>query len=227
MNQKIMKTYEEMLRILLDEFQDYNKAWDCLIEFVVLSNYPKFFFMVDHKFEWLFQNKQLAERLMRIYDLQLLKTDKHDYLGDLLIKYRNELGINYDTIMITPSDEFVERTVKQDIKSTNKPVRILDLGTATGRYLLKISEIAPNAIVFAIDKDVRLLRIAFANCAIHNIQAYLLCADYLIHEFDHKTEDGKHNWKYANKWYPCWDKLKLVTNASKRRKYKHYGYTVL
>ena len=205
-----MKIYKEMYRILLEEFKDYNKAWDCLIEFLVLSNFPRFFFMVDHKFEWIFKNSKLADRLMRIYDLQLLKTDRHDYLGDLFIKYRNEMGGDYDPSIVTPSDESVKRTVKESIKSTDNTVRILDLGTATGRFILKISEYAPNAVIYAIDKDIRLLRIAFANCAIHDIQAYLLCADFLIHDFEHSTEDGRHNWKYANKWYPCWDKLRLA-----------------
>ncbi len=216
MKQKIKEIYEEMYSILFEEFSDYEEAWDCLIEFLIFSNDPKFLFIVNHKFEWLFQNSKLADRLMKVYDLQLLQSDKHDYLGDLLIKYKNELGFDYDPNSVTPSDEIVESLVKKNIKPTDKQIRILDLGTSTGRFLLKISEIVPNAVIFAIDKDIRLLRIAFANCAIHNIQANLLCADYLIHDFDHSTEDGKHNWQYVNKWYPCWDKLR-ITNTNQRK----------
>lgn len=212
-----MKIYDEMFRILLEEFKDYNKAWDYFIEFLAISNYPNLLFIVNHKFEWLFQNSKLADRLMRVYDLQLLKTDRHDYLGDLLIKYRNQLDIDNDPDTITPSDEIVESLVKKNIKPTKKEIRILDLGTSTGRFLLKISKIVPNAVIFAIDKDIRLLRIAFANCAIHDIQANLLCADYMIHDFDYTTEDGKHNWQYANKWYPCWDKLRIAD--TKQRKF--------
>jgi len=215
MNQKITKIYEEMYRILLDEFHDYKKAWDCLVEFLVISNYPKFLFMVKHKFEWLFQNAKLAGKLKRIYNIKLLKSDKHDYLGDLLVKYGNKLEISYDINSIIPPDEIVEKIIKKNIKETKKAINILDLGTSTGRFILKLSEIAPNCVIFGIDKNIRLLRIAFANCTIHNIHSYLLCADYLIHNYDYSTARGRNNWQHANKWYPHWHKLELKQHQHK------------
>ena len=67
---------------------------------------------------------------------------------------------------------------------------------------------APEAVLFGAERDLRLLRIAHTNLAIHGITAYLLHADYREHELALDTADGEYNWKQANSWKARIDCLK-------------------
>ena len=64
-------------------------------------------------------------------------------------------------------------------------------------------------MLFGIDTDLRSLRIAFTNFAIHGIQGLLLHADTRIHDIEMDTDEGMFNWNFANKWYSNIDRLKL------------------
>lgn len=75
---------------------------------------------------------------------------------------------------------------------------------------------APNALFFGVDVDLRALRIAFINFAIHGISGYLLHADSLAHDTDISTDDGIYNWHFANRWDSCMNKLKKTKSPDKR-----------
>ena len=99
---------------------------------------------------------------------------------------------------------------KETAGDENRPLNVLDPCVGTGRFLIGAHKYAPDANLFGVDIDLRALRIAFTNCAIHGIRAYFLHADSLVHEIDISKPDGIANWQYANKWYSSWDKLKTM-----------------
>jgi hypothetical protein len=214
MDSKIMNIYENMFRTIYESCRDYRAAWNRLIEFIMLNSYPKFLFMVDHKFEWFLENSSLVEKLMEIWNHDLLKSDNHDYLGDLLMKYGKELRFQYEREMVGSSTKTIEK-IEQQLKAKKGKANILVIGTKTGRLLLRIHEANSNAVIYGIERDLNLYRIAFANCALHGMDFNLLCCDPLKHAFDHSTDNGKHNWQYANRWYPKKDRLRLM-NADTR-----------
>jgi type I restriction-modification system DNA methylase subunit len=217
--------YENMYEILCRRFHDYNKAWDYLIEFLAVDNCPALLSQLKHKFEWLFEDKDLADMLMSIYKPEVLKADMHDHLGDMYVKNQGKLGQSFKGQFLTPDEvvDFMCKAVIGEANKANRPLNILDPCVGTGRFLLYAHRYAPDANLFGVDIDLRALRVAFTNCAIHNIRAYLLHADSLRHEIDISKPDGIANWQYANKWYSCWDKLKEITPKRKEEVIKKYN----
>lgn len=108
------------------------------------------------------------------------------------------------------ADMMADMTIGQ----TSESKTVLDPAVGTGRLLMAAHKVAPNAILFGVDTDLRALRIAYTNFAIYNISGYLLHADGLKHEIDISTPPGLNNWQYANKWYSCMDKLESATKGS-------------
>jgi len=206
--------YETMYEILTRRFRDYDKAWDCLIEFLAVDNCPAVLGQLEHKLDWLFNDKDLSGKLMAVYSPEVIKSDMHDYLGDMYIENQSRSGKLGKGQFLTPDSvvEFMcQSTVgeaKKSAESENRPINVLDPCVGTGRFLIGAHKYAPDANLFGVDIDLRALRIAFTNCAIHGIRAYFLHADSLAHEIDISKPDGIANWQYANKWYSCWDKLK-------------------
>lgn len=210
------KIYEEMYETLYRKFYDHNKAWDYLIEFIAVDNCPALLSQLEHKFEWLFEDKDLCEKLTRVYKPDVLKQDTHDHLGDLYVENQSKLGRSFKGQFLTP-DNVCDFICNTTIEQTDKQLNILDPAVGTGRFLLFAHRYAPNANLFGVDIDLRALKIAFTNCAIHGIRAYLLHADSLRHEIDISKEAGRYNWQYANKWYSCWDKLKEMSPARQEK----------
>jgi type I restriction-modification system DNA methylase subunit len=119
--------------------------------------------------------------------------------------------------LILPRMDKAEALARKTINKTDQPVKILDKTVGTGRVLMSAYKRAPNSMLFGVDNDLRALRIAFTNLAIHDISGYLLHADCEKHELDIANDDGWYNWQYANRWYSCMDKLKLGKKIKKRR----------
>lgn len=206
------KVYQEMYDILYSKFYDHNKAWDCLIDFLAVDNCPALLNQLEHKFEWLFEDKDLCEKIMKVYNPDVLKQDMHDHLGDMYVDNQSKLGRTFKGQFLTP-DTVCDSICNMTIGQSDSHVNILDPAVGTGRFLIYAHYYAPNANLFGVDIDLRALRIAFTNCAIHGISVYLLHANSLRHEIDISNEAGKYNWKYANRWYSCWDKLKGINSV--------------
>lgn len=210
MNLKTRKMYEKMYDILYKKFFDRNRALDTLVEFIAVDNCPSLLNQLNHKFEWLSEDKELCEDLLKVYDLSLLKADTYDYLGELYVEKQAYLGQKLKEQSINP-DSVTVLISSMAIRKTDGRLNILDPCVGTGRFLLAAYKYAPNANFFGVDTDLRALRIALTNCAIHNIPAYLLHADSQIHEIDISKPDGLYNWQYANRWYSCIDKLRKIS----------------
>lgn len=204
------KVFDDLLNVFQRHFHGWNEGWDKMIEFVCVDNCPAMVVYLDHQFEWYFDDKEFTEKVNSVYNmesLKIIKADFKDHLGDMYVENQSRLSKSYKGQYLTP-ENVVEMICKMTIQETEDPINILDPATGTGRFLMYAHKQAPNARLYGVDIDMRALRIAFTNCAIHNISAMFLNADSLIHDTDIAHEEGRYNWQFANKWEPSWDKLK-------------------
>ncbi len=201
---------ESMYDLLTGKFHYSVKSWDNFVEFLAVDNCGSLFLQLDHKFEWLFEDSKLANSLMQTYDPELLRSDYYDHLGEMylekLVGTRQAQERGQFLTPMNVADSMAAMTIGQ----TDKPVRVLDPCVGTGRLLMAAHKQAPNALLFGVDVDLRALRIAFTNFAIHGISGYLLHADSLLHDTDISTDVGRHNWEFANRWYSCMDQLEAL-----------------
>ena len=201
---------DRMYDTLTAKFHDSYKAWDHLVEFLAVDNCGSMLFQMDHKFEWLFEDRGLTEKLMNIYDPKILRSDYYDHLGEMYLeKVISSNQAQRQGQFLTPM-HVAQMTAAMTIGETDKPVRVLDPCVGTGRMLMAAHKQAPNAKLFGVDLDQRMVRIAFTNFAIHDISGYLLHADSLQHETDLSTEEGRYNWQFANRWHSSLDELKPI-----------------
>ena len=216
MNLEVKTMLENMYEIIANKNNDPTKSWDRLIEFLAADNSPSHYFQFKHNLEWLMKDEPLATNLMNIYDPKLLKSDFYDHLGEL---YQDRVASKVYTknseIVLTPKQ--IADSIAQITGKTDKPIKILDPAVGSGRLLMSAYKAAPNSYLFGVDLDMRKLRIAMTNFAIHDIPGYFLNADSSKHEIDISKESGKANWKYMNSWYSCMDKLKPVENSYNHR----------
>ena len=208
MNSHVRTMLENMYALFSNAFHDPVKAWDYFIEFLAVDNCASLLYQLDHKFEWLMHDSKLMEAVKTTYDLKLLKSDYYDHLGEMYLeKFVSNAVAKRKGMILTPMT-LADSLAKMTIREQDILINVLDPAVGTGRLLMAVHKRAPDANLFGVDIDLRSLRIAFTNFAIHNISGYLLHANSLIHDIDIATEQGRQNWRYANKWYSCMDKLK-------------------
>lgn len=201
MNTKVRTMLENMYSLFVEKYSDPVKSWDSMIEFIAIDNCASLIWQLNNKFKWLYENSKLVERIMKIYDYKLLKSDYYDHLGDMYLdKIISKKEAEGKGLFLTPVNEAAS-LAQMTIPKTDKPIKVLDPAVGTGRLLMEAYKTAPNSIVFGADIDLRALRIAYTNFAIHNIKGYLLHADNRKHELDISTENGKYHWRFANNWY--------------------------
>lgn len=199
MNLQVKSMLESTYGLIAGALQDPLKGWDHFLEFVAVENSTDVITQLDHKFEWLFEDRSLAKKVLSTFDFQLLKSDQYDHLGE----------IYFGKVAYSPSQRSaylipqyaVESRVRSEIPYTRKVISIFDPDVGTGRRLIAASKQAPNAILFGTTENIRLARIAMTNLHIHNLRGFILCANPAIHELDLETEKGRKNWSNANKWH--------------------------
>ena len=206
-NPEVRTMLETLYEILKGRFPDSMTAWDHLMEFLILDHRPLCFIDLNNSIEWLFKDSTLTDELMKVYNSELLRTDYHDHLGEMYKKLISSQQVR-ELGQYLPSMRDAQNVAEKIIGQTDEKRTVLDPETKTGRRLMAAHKLAPNAILFGVDNDLRLLRIALINCAIHDIPSFLLHADTNKHNINIATDDGKYNWQYANKWHSCMDKLK-------------------
>jgi len=197
MNSEVCDMLENMLNLLQEKFANKNSAWDKMLEFLIVDNQGKYFFQIDHKFEWLWENQRLAQQLLDIYDSELLRSDLHDHLGELY--FMRILSKAY------PDNPFVGTILHQ------KGITYSSAGT--GNELLQAAKKNPDTKYYGVEPDKQLYRIALTNCIIHSVDVQLLNTNPNICDINVQTENGRSNWKYANKWNVDQSKLKPVATG--------------
>lgn len=201
------KIYNSLFSILKNYFNDYDKAFDKLLEFLVVDFSPRAILHIEGKLNWFFENKELAKKLLEVYDPKIIKNTHLDHLGALYCTLQSNKTIQMKGQFITPYN--VSKMIAQmTLNETEKAVTVLDPACGTGSMLLAAHETSPNSILFGVDIDLRAVRTCITNFAIRNIKGYILCADSLRHDTMLNTENGRHNWQFANNWYSHWNELK-------------------
>ncbi|NQV18658.1 MAG: N-6 DNA methylase [Armatimonadetes bacterium] len=185
---------EKMLNLLQEISVDENSAWNKMIEFLIVDNQGRYFFQIDHKFEWLWEDEGFTSRFMSIYDSVLLRSDCQDHVGELY--YKRMLNK-------TCSDNSSIRKILHQKGITYSSV-------GTGKEILQAAKKNPNTKYYGVESDIKLYRIALTNCIIHGVDVQLLNANPNEHDINVQTVNGRSNWKYANRWKVDCDKLKPV-----------------
>lgn len=205
MNKDVSSMLEKIYDLFLKKFKDEPIAWDHFIEFIAIDNQGSLFFEIPHKFEWLFEDQNFCKAVLDIYDSKMLRSDYYDHLGEL---YFNTVIKQSDKLL---SYEKAESIVLNYIDKTDKQIKILIPNCQTGRVIMAAKEIANKAIIYAIEPDIRLYRIALTNMIIHNIKGYILCTNKLRSDVDDVINDSFNKWKYANAWCVPSTQLKPIT----------------
>ncbi len=214
MNQKVRTMLENMYELFIGKFNDSSESWDRFIEYIATDNYPPLFCMLNHKFEWLTKDKSLCDSITRIYDGKLLQSDFYDHLGEMYLeKIISKTEAKRRGAFHTPKN-VADLMASITVPETDKRLNILDPAVGSGRLLMAAYKKAPNSVFWGVDIDLRALRIAYTNFAIHQIKGYLLHANSLAHEIDISKKEGRENWRYSNLWYSNIEKLKPSTTAS-------------
>jgi len=210
MNQQVRTMLDNTYNFFKEKYKDPLKAWDLFIEFLALDNNGLLIRQLDNIFDEIIKGNIATDDVNKVYKAEFLRSDYYDHLGEMY----------FDKIMLKRQERQDKGIFKQkdlsDLLPESAPIgskkllKILDLKAGTGRLLMSVYKKYPNSILFGVDSDQRLIRIAMTNFAIHNIPGYLLTADRRIHDIDISHENGKYNWRYANKWHSNFNSLKPI-----------------
>ena len=202
---------ENVLDVFSEEFKDKTIAWDRMLEFLATDSRGSMFYKFDHKFEWFFENIEFANSVIRVYDHMLLTSDYYDHLGEIYTdRVAPEDSARGLKARIVKSD-LADSIVSKSMPATEDRKKILFPYCATGRLILAAHRRAPNALLFGVEPDINLYRIAYTNLTIHGIYAFLLHADPKRHQLQLSRADGKLNWQLANNWNPQMDSMRPIS----------------
>lgn len=208
MNKDVSSMLENIYDLFLKKFKAELTTWDHFIEFIAVDNQGSLFFEIPHKFEWLFEDQDLCKTVLDIYDSKLLRSDYYDHLGELYFK---KVIKQNDKLISTKQADTI---ILNYIDKTDKQIKILIPNCQTGRVIMAVKDIANKAMIYAIEPDIRLYRIALTNMIIHNIKGYILCTNKPRSNVDDIINNSKNKWKYANSW--CVPSTQLIQTVEKQ-----------
>jgi hypothetical protein len=193
-----------MLGKLYDTFNrrshDPVVAWDKMVEFLAVDHRADLLAQLDHKFEWLLGDRALCEDVSRVYDPSVLRTSNDDDLGRM---YHERIGGS------RPREEASRLSgLEVAVRARSGQRIVVDPLVGTGRRLIAAAKEAPNGVYLGADPDLRALRISSINAAVNNVSCQFLHADYRIHDLNLGSENGRHNWQFANQWNSAMERLR-------------------
>jgi len=166
MLQDVRAMLETTYSIIEEKAERPLEAWDRFIDFLAVNEDFCLFMRLNHKFEWLFGDRELTKKLTQAYDPVLLRSDYHDHLGDMYRDKIQRTGLVDRRARALVSTNVADATVCANISETQHNINILDENAGTGRILMAAHKRAPNAGLYGLEMDVRKLRIAYTNFAI-------------------------------------------------------------
>jgi type I restriction-modification system DNA methylase subunit len=213
---EVRNVYDSLFKVLYDEYNDSNLAYERLLEFLAVDNCPPIIRDIDGQLNWFFENEDVRGKLIEAYDVKAVQSERYDHLGDLYLE--NVIG-EYEAkkrkLYFTPHS-VASALAKMTLEgNTKKQPNVLDPAVGSGRLLMAAHEYCPSAKLYGVDNSLPLIRTAFTNAAIHSISMYLLHADSLRHVTDISLPEGRENWRHANRWQSQMDRLKSYGDASR------------
>ena len=215
MDQNVRSMLEKTLDAFGERFSEPVEAFDNFLEFIALDSCGKLLATRERNPRWLVENREFSKKLLRTYDSRLIRSDYYDHLGDI---YEQRLVLRKrveDRRPLLLSHAQAAKLAQISVKPTTEKVSIVDVEARTGRLLMEAHKLAPQAVLYGADRDIRSVRITYTNFAVHKINGFILHADGKVHRLDPGCEDGKQNWQFANNWYSSINQLLPVRSRSK------------
>lgn len=148
----------------------------------------------------LFKSKiETYEYLTKRFDIDSLKEESHDWLGELYTTIYGKSSINKKFLIEhKASSKLADKIIKQS--NCNEPLELyLDCEVGTGRTLISIyKKMKGKVILYGIEKDKTLYRVCLVNFALHDVKAKIICwnEDVCIGTIIPNDEA----WKKSNDW---------------------------
>ncbi len=164
---EVRKVYDSLFKVLYDEYNDGNIAYEKLLEFLAVDNCPPIIRDIDGHLDWIFENEDVRGKLIEAYDIKAVQSDRYDHLGDLYLE--NVIG-EYEAkkrkLYFTPHS-VAEGLAKLTLEgNTKKEPNVLDPAVGSGRLLMAAHEYCQDARLYGVDNSLPLIRTAFTNAAI-------------------------------------------------------------
>lgn len=87
--------------------------------------------------------------------------------------------VNENVLIPRPETEELVDWILNSVVETDRPIKILDIGTGSGCIAISLAKHLPNAKVFAMDVSKKALEIAFRNAQLNEVEISLIEADVL------------------------------------------------
>lgn len=190
----------EVMELLMQDqkIESEEQAFEALVQLIAYE----LSYEVMIETPWL--NMRVMESVREKLDLDLLREDKWDWLGEV---YELRIG---------PKDYLVNRQTVEAYASkhipkqeTITPPTIMDTSVGTGRLILAIANRVNDefpVIYYGAEPNLLAYRVAVLNCHLHNVNYKIVC----LNSDAYDVRPHSPNWKYANQWKPVADK-KLFT----------------
>ena len=217
MQPKARAMLENLYELFNKKTQDQKKAWNYLLEFLLIDSDVTHIFEIDHKFEWLFCDLGLVKKTREIYDDKLLRADYHDHLGEMYLDHFVPKSKVLNTKNYMRHQSAIDVLTETILPDSIMPFRFLDIEAGTARLIMAAYKKAPKAYFFGVERNLDLYRIALTNLAIHDIPAVILNVDLGKYETDISLPNGKYNWQFANNWNPDTNQFRLNSNTYSKK----------
>lgn len=153
--------------------------------------------------------------LHETYNLDILREASMDWFGML----HDYLDLNLFPAN-DATDEDISSLVASSInqldnnKNTNThlPSTALDTEALTGKKMIELWKRDPSIIIYAVEKDLLMYKIALLNAKIYNINASILYAP-----FDCDISPQSPNWRESNEWYPTSSRISVKERTDREQ----------
>jgi hypothetical protein len=209
---KARKAFDKLHAALYSSIHNEFDALDRLTEFLAVDNCPPLLLQFPKDIWFLKPENEWLQKTFEVYDKEMcdmLRADWDDELGNMYMDMQSNSIKGLRGQFLTPihvSDMMAQMVMGVE----KKPETVLDPCVGTGRMLMSAAKVNPEARMYGVDIDHRGLHITLVNAAQHNIHAFVLHADSLLHDTDPSHPNGRFNWKHANQWQSHFGQLKTI-----------------
>lgn len=136
------------------------------------------------------------EMLDSYLDIDVLREDPWDWFGE--VHQHEKLNCIPGEFYMDYDEAHKEADITLMQTQEGKPLRILDECAATGRGILALFKLYPNAIFYGAENDLFTYRILMLNMKIYNVQHIIVNANHVSNDLRGHSP----NWRFANMWSP-------------------------
>ena len=113
--------------------------------------------------------------------------------------WKHEFFVNKDVLDPRPETEIIIEEVLKNIKDSNEPLKILDIGTGTGCLAISLAKELKNSKITAIDVSDKALKVAQRNVNYHKLSNQIELKLIEFHEINNKFDFIVSNPPYIRK----------------------------